>query len=50
MVLLPFVSENSEDAVGQENGKSQAPDKSDGIEEVCVTGSCVDPQVIEGGP
>lgn len=48
VVLLPFISEDSEDAVGEEDGKSQAPDESDGVEEVGVAGACVDPEVVEG--
>lgn len=48
VVLLPFVSEGSEDAVGEEDRKPQAPDESDGVEKVGVAGACVDPQVIEG--
>lgn len=48
MVLLPFVSEDSKDAIGEEDGESQTPDERDGVKEVGVTGPCVDPQVVEG--
>lgn len=37
VVLLPFVAEDSKDAVGEEDRKPQAPDEGDGVEEVGVT-------------
>ena len=47
MFLLPFVPESGEDGVSQQYGETQAPDQGNGVEEICISGSWVDPKVVE---
>lgn len=46
---LPFVSEYGEERIRNNLGQAEAPDERDGIEEVGVAGTCVYPEVVEGG-
>ena len=46
---LPFVSKYGEKGIRNDLGQAETPDKGDGIEEVGVAGTCVYPEVVEGG-
>ena len=45
---LPFVAEDGEERIRYDFGQAETPDEGDGVEEVRVAGTGVDPEVVEG--
>ena len=45
---LELVPQHGEYRICHDDGKPEAPDQGDGIEEVGIARSCIDPEVVEG--
>ena len=44
---LPFISKHGKEGVGDDLREAEAPDESDGIEEIGVAGAGIYPEVVE---
>ena len=49
-VGLPLIPESGVHRICQKYQQRQAPDQCDGVKEVGISRSCVDPKVVEDGP
>ena len=44
---LPFVPQNGEESIADQDGQTKTPDQGDGVEEVGVTRPGIDPKVVK---